>query len=99
MAAPLDPARAVAEQAAAIPDDGQWPVWEVFTQSAEGAPQEQRRLTEEIERDVGERDVLLENGRVSAPLAQPVTEHEPVVAEAQQQLELVVRWFRRRRYD
>ena len=40
MTAPLDPAQAVAEQAAAIPDDGQWPVWEVFTQSAEGAPHE-----------------------------------------------------------
>ena len=40
MAAPLDPAQAVAEQAATIPGDGQWPVWEVFTQSAEGAPHE-----------------------------------------------------------
>ena len=40
MAPPLDPAQAAAEQAAAIPGDGQWPVWEVFTQSQEGAPHE-----------------------------------------------------------
>ena len=40
MADPLETAHAVAEQAAAIPDDGQWPVWEVFTQSQEGAPHE-----------------------------------------------------------
>ena len=40
MADPLDPARSVAEQAATIPDDGQWPVWEVFTQSRQGAPHE-----------------------------------------------------------
>ena len=38
MADSLEAAQAVAEQAAAIPGDGQWPVWEVFTQSAEGAP-------------------------------------------------------------
>jgi ring-1,2-phenylacetyl-CoA epoxidase subunit PaaB len=40
MAESRDAMQAVAEQAAAIPDDGQWPVWEVFTQSAEGAPHE-----------------------------------------------------------
>ena len=41
MADPLDPAQSsVAEQAATIPEDGQWPVWEVFTQSEEGAPHE-----------------------------------------------------------
>jgi len=40
VAGPLDPAQSVAEQAAPIPGDGQWPVWEVFTQSAEGAPHE-----------------------------------------------------------
>ena len=40
MADPLETAHAVAEQAAAIPDDAQWPVWEVFTQSQEGAPHE-----------------------------------------------------------
>ena len=40
MADPLDPVSSVAEQAATIPGDGQWPVWEVFTQSEEGAPHE-----------------------------------------------------------
>ena len=40
MADPLDPAQSVAAQAATIPGDGQWPVWEVFTQSEEGAPHE-----------------------------------------------------------
>lgn len=29
-----------ADQAAAIAGDGQWPLWEVFTQSAQGAPHE-----------------------------------------------------------
>ena len=28
------------DQAATISGDGQWPVWEVFTQSAQGAPHE-----------------------------------------------------------
>jgi ring-1,2-phenylacetyl-CoA epoxidase subunit PaaB len=36
----LDASRLVGEQAAAIAADGQWPVWEVFTQSAQGAPHE-----------------------------------------------------------
>ena len=35
-----DATRAAGEQAAAIAPDGQWPVWEVFTQSAHGAPHE-----------------------------------------------------------
>ena len=68
-----------------------------------GALQEQRRLADEVERDVGERDVLLEDRRVPAPLGQPVAQHEPVVAEPQQILEIVVRrrWrasHRRRRH-
>ena len=29
-----------ADQAATIAGDGQWPLWEVFTQSAQGAPHE-----------------------------------------------------------
>ena len=32
--------RVVAEQAAAIPADAQWPLWEVFTQSEQGVPHE-----------------------------------------------------------
>ena len=36
----LDATQVVNDQAAAIAPDAQWPVWEVFTQSAEGAPHE-----------------------------------------------------------
>ena len=36
----LDAARLVGDQAEAIAPDAQWPVWEVFTQSAQGAPHE-----------------------------------------------------------
>lgn len=46
-----------------------------------------RRLAEEIERDVGERDVLLENWSVPTPLGEAMPENEPVVAEAKTVLE------------
>ena len=36
----VDASRAVGDQAAVTAPDGQWPVWEVFTQSAHGAPHE-----------------------------------------------------------
>ena len=36
----LDATQLVGDQAAAIAPDAQWPVWEVFTQSAQGAPHE-----------------------------------------------------------
>jgi ring-1,2-phenylacetyl-CoA epoxidase subunit PaaB len=35
-----DAAQQVGDQAATIAPDAQWPVWEVFTQSAQGAPHE-----------------------------------------------------------
>ena len=35
-----DVSELLGEQAAAIPADAQWPVWEVFTQGAQGAPHE-----------------------------------------------------------
>jgi ring-1,2-phenylacetyl-CoA epoxidase subunit PaaB len=37
---PLDATQPVGDQADAIAPDAQWPVWEVFTQSAQGAPHE-----------------------------------------------------------
>ena len=40
MSEPLDATQLVGDQAATIAPDGQWPVWEVFTQSAQGAPHE-----------------------------------------------------------
>ena len=64
-----------------------------------GETQEHRRLAEEIERDVRRRDVFLEDRTVAAPLAQPMAEHEPVVAEAQEILEQRVGRFARRRHD
>ena len=36
----LDATQPVGDQAATIAADAQWPVWEVFTQSAQGAPHE-----------------------------------------------------------
>ena len=36
----LDATQLVGDQAEAIAPDAQWPVWEVFTQSAQGAPHE-----------------------------------------------------------
>ena len=36
----LDGTELVGDQAAAIAPDAQWPLWEVFTQSAQGAPHE-----------------------------------------------------------
>ena len=54
-------------------------------------PQEHRRLADQVERDVRERDVLLEDRTVTAPFGQPVAEHQAVVAEPQQILEQRVR--------
>ena len=46
--------------------------------------EKQRRFADQVERDVGERDVLLEDRPVAAPLGQPMAEHEPVVGEAEE---------------
>src|SRR4029079_8921704 len=40
--------------------------------------EEQARLADQVERDVGEGDVLLEDRSMAAPLGQPVSEHESV---------------------
>src|SRR5258708_35362452 len=40
MASTVTNQEVVAEQAAAVAPDGQWPLWEVFTQSEHGAPHE-----------------------------------------------------------
>jgi hypothetical protein len=53
------------------------------------ALQEQVRFANEVERDVRERDVLFENRTMSAPLAQPMAEDEPIVTEPKQVLEKV----------
>ena len=50
-------------------------------------PQEHRGVAQEIERHVGERDVLFENRPVPAPLGGAVAEDEPIVAESEQVLE------------
>src|SRR5690348_490157 len=56
-------------------------------------------LTKQVEGDVGERDVLLEDGAVPTPFAQAMTEDEPVVAEALEVLEQCVRLRRGCRHD
>ena len=48
-----------------------------------GPGQQQPRLAEQVERDVGQRDVVLEVGRVAAPLREPVRHDQRVVAEHQ----------------
>ena len=45
------------------------------------------RLADQVERDVGERDVLLERRRVAAPLGDAVAEDQGRVADAEQVLE------------
>ena len=50
-------------------------------------PEEQRRLTDEVERDVREGNVLLENRRMTAPLGETMAEHEPVVAKSHEIIE------------
>ena len=42
---------------------------------------EQPRLADQVERQVGERDVLLQHGRPPRPLRQPMPEHQRVVGE------------------
>ena len=44
--------------------------------------QEMRRLTDQIEPDIGERQIDLQHRRMPAPLRQPLTEDQRVVAEA-----------------
>ena len=40
-------------------------------------------LAEQVQGDVGEGDLLLQDGRVARPLPQPVGEHQRVVAEGE----------------
>ena len=47
----------------------------------------QLRVPQLVEGDVGDRDVLLEDGGVAAPLARAMAEHQPVVAESEQGME------------
>ena len=46
--------------------------------------QQQRRLANQIEREVGKADVDLEHRSVPAPLADPLAQHEGIIAEAEQ---------------
>ena len=48
-----------------------------------GMSVEQPRLANEVERQIGERDVLLQHRRVTRPLRQPVPEHQRIVGKAQ----------------
>ncbi len=45
--------------------------------------QQQPRLADQIERDIGQAQILFERGRMSHPFAQPLPEHQAQVAEAQ----------------
>jgi hypothetical protein len=49
----------------------------------------ERRLPNQIQRDVGESNVFLEDGPVTAPFTEAVAEHEAVVAEPKEVLEEV----------
>jgi hypothetical protein len=52
-----------------------------------GVRQQQARLADQVEREVGETEVLFERRRVPDPFAETLTEHEARVAETQQVLE------------
>ena len=46
-----------------------------------GEAEDRRRLADQVEGEVGGREVLLEDRPVAGPLRQPMPEHEPVVTE------------------
>ena len=45
------------------------------------------RLPDEVQRDIGQRDIFLQRRRVAAPFADPVAQHEGVVAHPAQKFE------------
>ena len=49
-----------------------------------GVVQQQRRLADQVEREVGEADVDLERRAVPAPFAEPLSQHQRVIAQTQQ---------------
>ena len=52
--------------------------------------EQQARLADQVERDVGERQVLLEDRAVPAPLRQALAEDQRVVGEAEDVVEVGV---------
>ncbi len=48
-----------------------------------GEREQHPRLSQQVQGDVGEGDLLLQNGGVAGPLPQPVREHQRVVAEGE----------------
>jgi hypothetical protein len=56
-----------------------------------GESQPQLGLADQVQRHVGERDVLLQHRRVAAPLRHPVAEDQAVVAEPERVFERRVR--------
>ena len=70
-----------------IAEIGQGVLVALFPLDLAGQMEEVRRLPDEVERDVGERDVLLEDGAVAAPFGQPVTQDQAIVAQPEQILE------------
>jgi len=63
------------------------PVAIVFALDLSGQREELTRLADAVQREIRERDVLFDDRRVTAPLREPVTQHEPIVAEPEQKLE------------
>jgi hypothetical protein len=55
-----------------------------------GQAQPHLRLADQVERGVGERDILLQHRRMTAPFADPVAEDQRVVPHPQEELEQVV---------
>ncbi|MNT63520.1 hypothetical protein D3C72_2013450 [compost metagenome] len=56
-----------------------------------GVAQPQAGLADQVERDVGQRDILFQRGAAAAPFRQALAEHQRGIAQAQQVFELVVR--------
>ena len=54
-----------------------------------GIGEQQARLADEVQREVGEAEVLLEGRRVADPLPEPLSEHQARIREAQHVAEQV----------
>ena len=50
---------------------------------------EQPRLPDQVERQVGERDVLLQHRRLARPFRQPMAEDQRIVGKAEEQFEQI----------
>jgi len=68
-----------------IPEIGQIVRTATFAFNFAGQFQPELRLTDQIKGSIGQRDVLFNHWRMAAPFADPMRQHQRVVAKAQQE--------------